>query len=58
LVEWGICSIETAINLATIAPRQAIGQTSELRGRPVGDLVRWRVDGDRVTGWARLAPLN
>jgi N-acetylglucosamine-6-phosphate deacetylase len=58
LVEWEICSIETAINLATIAPRQAIGQTSELRGRPVGDLVRWRVDGDRVTGWARLAPLN
>jgi N-acetylglucosamine-6-phosphate deacetylase len=58
LVEWGICSIETAINLATIAPRQAIGQTSELRGRPVTDLVRWRVAGDRVKGWGRLNSTN
>jgi N-acetylglucosamine-6-phosphate deacetylase len=54
LVEWGICSIETAIHLATIAPRQAIGQTIELRGQPVTDLVRWRVVGDRVKGWGRL----
>ncbi len=58
LVEWGICSIETAIHLATIAPRQAIGRPTELRGCAIGDLVRWRMDGDRVTGWARLAPRN
>jgi N-acetylglucosamine-6-phosphate deacetylase len=54
LVEWGICPIETAIALATIAPRQAIGLPTAMRGRPVTDLVRWRVKGDRVTGWGRL----
>jgi N-acetylglucosamine-6-phosphate deacetylase len=58
LVEWGICPIETAIHLATIAPRQAIGRPTELRGCAIGDLVRWRMDRDRVTGWARLAPRN
>jgi N-acetylglucosamine-6-phosphate deacetylase len=54
LVNWGICPIETAISLATIAPRQAIGQSIELRGQPVTDLVRWRVEGDRIQGWQRL----
>jgi N-acetylglucosamine-6-phosphate deacetylase len=54
LVEWGICPIETAIALATIAPRQAIGLPTAMRGCAIGDLVRWRVEGDRVTGWGRL----
>jgi N-acetylglucosamine-6-phosphate deacetylase len=54
LVDWGICPIETAIHLATIAPRQAIGLPTELIGRPVTDLVRWRVEGDQVSGWLRL----
>ncbi len=53
LVDWGICSIETAITLATIAPRQAIGQSTELIGRSVADLLRWRVEGGRVKGWTR-----
>jgi N-acetylglucosamine-6-phosphate deacetylase len=55
LVDWGICPIATAINLATIAPRQAIGLPTDLIGRPVSDLVRWRVAHDRVAGWERLA---
>jgi N-acetylglucosamine-6-phosphate deacetylase len=54
LVDWGICSIDEAISLATIAPRQAIGLPTAMRGRPVADLVRWRVEGDRVSGWLRL----
>ncbi len=53
LVDWGICPIETAIRLATIAPRQAIGQPTELIGRSVADLLRWRVEGERVKGWER-----
>jgi N-acetylglucosamine-6-phosphate deacetylase len=58
LVEWGICPIETAITLAMIAPRQAIGRSSEMRGCAIGDLVRWRVEGDRVQGWERLVRLG
>ncbi len=53
LVDWGICAIATAIRLATIAPRQAIGQPTELIGRSVADLLRWRVEGGRVKGWER-----
>lgn len=46
LVNWGLCDIETAISLATIAPRAAIGQSSTLIGAAAHQLLRWRqVDG-------------
>jgi N-acetylglucosamine-6-phosphate deacetylase len=54
LVDWGICPIEEAIHLATIAPRQAIGQPTNLIGRSVADLLHWRIEGRQVNGWARL----
>lgn len=44
LVKWGICDIEKAINLATKAPRQAIGLESTISGTAVNNLLRWRVD--------------
>lgn len=42
LVNWGLCDIETAISLATIAPREAIGQPSTLLGASAQQLLRWR----------------
>ncbi|TVR08159.1 MAG: N-acetylglucosamine-6-phosphate deacetylase [Phormidium sp. GEM2.Bin31] len=46
LVNWGLCDIETAISLATIAPRRALGRSSGLMGASVQQLLRWRqVDG-------------
>jgi N-acetylglucosamine-6-phosphate deacetylase len=52
LVNWGICSPEIAINLATLAPRKAIG----LRGISIGQpahFLRWTYHGDNLT-WQRL----
>jgi N-acetylglucosamine-6-phosphate deacetylase len=49
LVNWGICDLETAILLATEAPRKAIG----LRGLSVGqtaNLLRWQ----SASSWERL----
>ena len=43
LVRWGICEVESAIALATVAPRQAIGLTSIL-GSPASQLLRWHLD--------------
>lgn len=43
LVRWGICEVESAIALATVAPRQAIGLTSIL-GSPASQLLRWQLD--------------
>ncbi|WP_159783351.1 N-acetylglucosamine-6-phosphate deacetylase [Sodalinema gerasimenkoae] len=46
LVNWGLCDIETAISLATIAPRRALGRPSGLMGASVQQLLRWQqVDG-------------
>jgi N-acetylglucosamine-6-phosphate deacetylase len=44
LVEWGLCSIEQGIKLATIAPRRAIepGYSHQLEGQPTSQLLRWR----------------
>ncbi len=55
LVEWGICDLETAIALATEAPRQAIGLPGLAIGQPAGNLLRWHQD--YTTGkvsWQRL----
>jgi N-acetylglucosamine-6-phosphate deacetylase len=54
LVEWGLCSIEEAITLATIAPRRAIGQSIDLVGQPLDRLLVWSVDRQQIQGWRRL----
>ncbi|MEB3357819.1 MAG: N-acetylglucosamine-6-phosphate deacetylase [Synechococcales bacterium] len=48
LVAWGLATVEEAIALATIAPRQALG----LAPFPVGELchpLRWRWEGKTLT---------
>lgn len=54
LVQWGICSIEEGIKLATIAPRQAIHQSIELVGQSTHHLLRWRTDNQAIPTWERL----
>jgi N-acetylglucosamine-6-phosphate deacetylase len=61
LVQWGICSIDDAIGLATIAPRIAISSIIDRGnrdhryyiGRRIHELLRWRLDGQHLT-WQRL----
>jgi N-acetylglucosamine-6-phosphate deacetylase len=55
LVHWGLCSVETAIALATTAPRQAIGLPAGYRAQPA-HLLRWSQDREtsQLT-WQRLA---
>ncbi len=54
LVEWGICNLETAIELATTAPRTAIG-LSGIEGSHASNLLRWNYDepSKKIT-WQRL----
>ncbi|MBE9032466.1 N-acetylglucosamine-6-phosphate deacetylase [filamentous cyanobacterium LEGE 11480] len=58
LVGWGLCSIATGIRLATSAPRHAIGQSSEIIGQPIEQLLRWHTEETRdqtsIKGWERL----
>ncbi|BDA69465.1 N-acetyl-glucosamine-6-phosphate deacetylase [Calothrix sp. PCC 7716] len=64
LVKWGICNVEQAINLATTAPRQAIGLDSTISGAAVNNLLRWHVDEKNgEVSWQRFVdppqpPLN
>lgn len=41
LVNWRLCDLETAIALATLAPRRAIGLTDSYIGQPA-HLLRWQ----------------
>ena len=54
LVKWGICNLETAIALATTAPRQAIGLPG-IEGAHASNLLRWHYEksSSSVT-WQRL----
>jgi N-acetylglucosamine-6-phosphate deacetylase len=54
LVHWGLCSVETAIALATTAPRQAIGLPASYGAQPA-HLLRWSQDREtsQLT-WQRL----
>jgi N-acetylglucosamine-6-phosphate deacetylase len=54
LVKWGICDVETAISLATDAPRQAINLPKFAPNQPA-ELLRWNWDkvGEELT-WQRL----
>jgi N-acetylglucosamine-6-phosphate deacetylase len=57
LVDWGICELETAIALATEAPRQAIGLPGLGLGQSARNLLRWH--RDKISGnltWKRLFP--
>ncbi len=59
LVKWGICRIEQAIALATIAPRRAIGLSTQLEGNPITHLLRWHQSSGKELTWQRLAdPAN
>ncbi|MEH2127297.1 N-acetylglucosamine-6-phosphate deacetylase [Nostoc sp.] len=54
LVKWGICDVETAILLATDAPRQAIGFPGIAKSQPA-NLLRWHWDEVRKElTWQRL----
>ncbi len=55
LVRWGICSVETAISLATEAPRKAIGLAGLSPGQSAHQLLRWHQDSEtRELTWQRL----
>jgi N-acetylglucosamine-6-phosphate deacetylase len=43
LVQWGVCSLEQAIILATVTPRQAINLSVDYPGQ-AATLLRWRFD--------------
>jgi N-acetylglucosamine-6-phosphate deacetylase len=49
LVQWGICSVETAIALATVAPRVAIGLPTDYLSTPISQLLRWHA-AEPLTG--------
>jgi N-acetylglucosamine-6-phosphate deacetylase len=53
LVKWDICSIDQAISLATTAPRQAIGLSTDYVGQPA-NLLRWHDDQKEGLHWQRL----
>ncbi len=54
LVKWGICDIETAIILATEAPRQAIGLPG-ISPNQTANLLRWHWDeATKELTWQRL----
>ncbi len=55
LVEWGICDLETAIALATEAPREAIGLPGLEIGQPADNLLCWHQDTSTgKISWHRL----
>jgi N-acetylglucosamine-6-phosphate deacetylase len=51
LVKWGICDVETAISLATVAPRKSIGMPGII-GSHVSQLLRWK--NETILSWERL----
>jgi N-acetylglucosamine-6-phosphate deacetylase len=54
LVEWGICDLDTAINLATTAPRKAINLPG-IEGAHASNLLRWNYDqASKGLSWQRL----
>lgn len=60
LVKWGICDVDQAIDLATIAPRQALISplnrsidVSDIYVGQTANLLRWKVDGIDLS-WERI----
>ncbi|MBW4668905.1 MAG: N-acetylglucosamine-6-phosphate deacetylase [Cyanomargarita calcarea GSE-NOS-MK-12-04C] len=55
LVKWGICDLENAISLATIAPRQAILQEPGFAQNQRANLLRWHLNKEtKELTWQRL----
>jgi N-acetylglucosamine-6-phosphate deacetylase len=54
LVKWGICDVEAAIALATLAPRRAIGLATGYTEQPVTHLLRWHQSEEGQVSWRRL----
>lgn len=58
LVKWGICDVETAISLATDAPRQAIN-LPKFAPNQAAHLLRWKWDEiSKQLTWKRLTVLE
>ncbi|PSB05292.1 N-acetylglucosamine-6-phosphate deacetylase [Merismopedia glauca] len=54
LVKWGLCDVETAINLAVRSPRLAINIPDIAVGQPA-NLLRWHLDpATQALSWSRL----
>jgi N-acetylglucosamine-6-phosphate deacetylase len=58
LVKWGVCDVETAIALATLAPRRAIGLATDYTGQPITHLLRWHQLEDGELSWKRLVEVS
>jgi N-acetylglucosamine-6-phosphate deacetylase len=59
LVRWRICEVESAIALATEAPREAITLSGLDLAKPATQILRWHLDeSTRELTWQRLAPLK
>ncbi|KST61887.1 N-acetylglucosamine-6-phosphate deacetylase [Mastigocoleus testarum] len=55
LVKWGICDVETAIELATEAPRKAMNLPGLNGGAMANKLTRWHFDEkSKELSWQRL----
>lgn len=55
LVKWGICPVETAIELVTEAPRKAIDLPGLNENATARELIRWHFDEDtKQLSWKRL----
>lgn len=54
LVRWGVCSVGTAIALATEAPRQALGLPGIGVGQSAKQLLRWSLTSEHHLSWQRL----
>ena len=57
LVKWGICDVEQAIALATVAPRRAIGLPTDYVGQPA-HLLRWHQSESGELQWERLGNIE
>jgi N-acetylglucosamine-6-phosphate deacetylase len=53
LVQWGVCSVEAAIALATVAPRVAIDLPTDYLSAPMSRLLRWHKSHGTLT-WTRF----
>ena len=58
LVQWEICDVETAISLATVAPRKAMGMQGII-GSNISQLLRWKEErspqtNETILSWKRL----
>ncbi|MGL5081436.1 MAG: N-acetylglucosamine-6-phosphate deacetylase [Microcoleaceae cyanobacterium] len=55
LATWGLCTVEEAITIATLAPRQALGKF-DLIAQPVSQLLRWQKNSGQGLTWQRILP--